>query len=188
MTRDQIIDMQRRVGTVPDGFWGPKSIAACQKHLRSLMPSPNPWPATDQRSLTAFYGQPGDTTRHAVLNVEGLGVRYLGQPVHRITCHQRVAASLLRIIRRLYLLPDGREVLSQYAGVYNNRPMRGGTTPSLHARAAAIDLAPAANGNMTAWPARATMPLSIMEIFAAEGWLSAGAFWGRDAMHFQSTR
>jgi hypothetical protein len=32
------------------------------------------------------------------------------------------------------------------------------------------------------------MPLEIMEAFAREGWLAAGAFWGRDAMHFQATR
>jgi hypothetical protein len=35
---------------------------------------------------------------------------------------------------------------------------------------------------------RADMPLEIMECFAREGWLSAGAFWGYDAMHFQATQ
>jgi hypothetical protein len=28
----------------------------------------------------------------------------------------------------------------------------------------------------------------VMEFFAVGGWLSAGAFWGRDAMHFQATK
>jgi hypothetical protein len=32
------------------------------------------------------------------------------------------------------------------------------------------------------------MPLEVMEMFAQEGWLSAGAFWGRDAMHSQATK
>jgi hypothetical protein len=32
------------------------------------------------------------------------------------------------------------------------------------------------------------MPIQVMEEFAKEGWLAAGAFWGRDAMHFQATR
>lgn len=54
MTRNQIIDMQMKIGTQPDGFWGPKSIAACQKHLRSLMPDINPWPSTDAASLRKF--------------------------------------------------------------------------------------------------------------------------------------
>jgi hypothetical protein len=123
-----------------------------------------------------------------MIDVSGLGVRFSGQSVSRINCHRRVAESLLSIIRELATFPEGRTALAQYAGVYNNRPMRGGSLPSLHARAAAIDLIPATNGNRTAWPTRATMPISVMEVFARYGWLSAGAFWGRDAMHFQATR
>jgi len=66
--------------------------------------------------------------------------------------------------------------------------MRGGTSYSLHARGAAIDLDAENNGNLTHWPTAATMPLEVMECFAREGWLSAGAFWGRDAMHHQATQ
>jgi hypothetical protein len=79
-------------------------------------------------------------------------------------------------------------VLEKYAGCFNNRAMRGGSLPSLHARGAAVDLDPDDNGNHIAWPTRATMPLEVMEAFAREGWLSAGAFWSRDAMHFQATQ
>jgi hypothetical protein len=32
------------------------------------------------------------------------------------------------------------------------------------------------------------MPLEVMEFFAVGGWLSAGAFWLRDSMHFQATK
>jgi hypothetical protein len=32
------------------------------------------------------------------------------------------------------------------------------------------------------------MPLDVMEIFAREGWLAAGAFWSRDSMHMQATQ
>jgi hypothetical protein len=32
------------------------------------------------------------------------------------------------------------------------------------------------------------MPLAVMEEFSREGWLAAGAFWNRDAMHFQATQ
>jgi len=62
MTKAQIIELQSRIGVTPDGFWGPKSIAACQKHLRALMPSVNPWPKSDQASLLKFYGKPGTAT------------------------------------------------------------------------------------------------------------------------------
>lgn len=187
MTAEQIKDLQRRIGTTPDGFWGPKSEAACRSHLRALMPTPNPWPATDQASLSAFYGPAGDESRLVFANVAGLGVKYDNVPVHRIRCHAKVAESLVRVLTAISKGPE-KFTLALFAGVYNNRKMRGGTLPSLHARGAAIDLDPGDNGNHTHWPVKATMPLSIMEEFAREGWLSAGAFWSRDAMHFQSTR
>lgn len=188
MTRDQIIEIQRKVGTIPDGFWGPKSIAACQKHLRSIMPLPNPAPSTDQASLTRAYGRPGDTSKHQVIDVKGLGVKYDGKSVSRVTVNSAAADSLLAALKDLSTFPEGRAALAQYAGVYNNRPMRGGSLPSLHARAAAIDLAPRGNGLHTAWPTRASMPFSVIETFARHGWKSAGAFWGRDSMHFERTR
>lgn len=178
--------MQVRVGATPDGFWGPLSIAACQKHLCSLMPSPNPWPKPTQTALTAFYGDPGDSRHHTQIDVTGLGLRYDGKPVSHITCHKKVAAPLLRVLREIAASPF-RWVLAEYNGCYANRPMRGGRLPSLHARAAAIDLLASKNGNKTSWPARANMPLEVMEMFAKEGFKSAGAFWGRDAMHHEGT-
>lgn len=187
MTKTQIFATQTRIGTFTDGFWGPKSIAACQKYLRSMMPTCNPWPTTDQASLTKFYGKPGDESKLVNLPVNMIDVRYDGHKVNSIRCHEKVADSLLRILIDIAAGPHA-SILHQYAGVYNNRAMRGGSLPSLHARGAAIDLDPATNGNLMAWPVRATMPLDVMECFAREGWLSAGAFWGRDGMHSQATR
>jgi len=186
MKPDQIKAIQTKIGVTPDGFWGPKSIAAAQTHLRSLMPKPNPWPDTDQASLTKFYGAPGDESQHTALDVSGLGVQYDGKAVHSIRCHKRIGPALHRILTSLSKTHP--EVLREYAGCYNNRPMRGGSTPSLHARAAAIDLAPDSNGNHAHWPMQATMPFEVMEAFAREGALAAGAFWSRDAMHFQFTQ
>jgi hypothetical protein len=188
MTKDQIIATQKRVGATPDGFWGPKSIAACQKHLRSLMPSPNPWPKSDQKSLTAFYGNAGDESKLVNLDVSGLGVKYGGKAVRTVRCHQKVAASLHRVFTELSKFPEGQKALAEYAGVYNNRPMRGGSLPSLHARGAAVDLSPATNANKQSWPVSATMPIEVMECFAREGWKSAGAWWSRDAMHSEATQ
>lgn len=186
MTTQQIQELQRHVGAVPDGFWGPRSIAACQRHLRSLMPAPHPWPGTSQAALTAFYGAPGEEDRLMNLDVAGLGLRYEGRPVATVRCHARVGASLHRVLTALAVSHPA--VLADFAGCYNHRPMRGGSLPSLHARGAAVDFLPGTNGNRTAWPATATMPIGVMEAFAREGWTPAGAFWGRDAMHFQATR
>lgn len=185
MTRIQIIKMQERIGTKADGFWGPKSIAACQRHLKAMTPSHANWPETSQAALNGFYGPAGTESRLVNLDVAGMGVRYEGRPVKTIRCHQRVAISLGRVI--LSLSASHPEILALYAGCYNNRPMRGGSLPSLHARGAAIDLAPDTNRNSQSWPASADMPMEVMEAFAREGWLAAGAFWHRDAMHFQAT-
>ncbi len=187
MNQNDIKTMQRRIGETDDGFWGPKSIAACQAHLRRLMPSPHPWPASDSASLTKFYGQPGDESNLVALNVEGLGILYDGKPVKVIRCHRKVAESLKRVFTALSKGPH-KDILREYAGCFNNRAMRGGTLKSTHAWGIAVDLDPDSNGNHTSWPTRATMPLEVMEEFAKEGWLCAGAFWGRDAMHAQATR
>ncbi len=187
MTRQGIIDLQSRIGATPDGFWGPRSIAACQAHLKQLKPSTSVFPSATQAALQAFYGDAGDEDQLVALNVAAYGVRYDGQPVKSIRCHDKVADSLDRILAKLSEIPQGRYALKQYAGCYNNRLMRGGSLPSLHARGAAIDLDPATNRNRQAWPTSATMPIEVMEIFAAEGWTCAGAAWGRDAMHFQAT-
>lgn len=196
MSTDEIKSMQRRItaGGFPledDGFWGPKSIAACQAYLRSLMPAPNPWPKSDQDSLTAFYGRPGDESKLVTFDFP-FPTFYEGKRVFKGRCHVRVKDSLLRILTRIgNRWGDKRGIIEEaedYGGVYNNRPMRNGTLPSLHARGAAIDLDADDNGNKVHWPLVADMPLEIMEEFSREGWLSAGAFWGRDAMHFQATQ
>jgi hypothetical protein len=186
MTQQQIKDIQAKIGTTPDGFWGPKSIAACQRHLRRLMPKPSPWPKADQKSLTAVFGPPGNESGLTNLDVTGLGIGYGGKPVKTIRCNARVSASLRRVLESL--AKTHPQILAKFDGCYNNRPMRGGSLPSLHARGAAIDFDAGNNGLHTAWPTRATMPFEVMEAFAREGWLAAGAFWGRDAMHFQATQ
>jgi hypothetical protein len=187
MTQSQIKAIQEKIGVTPDGFWGNKSIAACQKYLKNLCPD-NDSPSTDQASLTKAYGAAGDESQLVNISVGGLGVKYDGQTVRTIRCNKNVAVSLLAIIEELATFDEGKLALREYAGCYNNRPMRGGSLPSLHARGAAVDLMPNSNLMRQAWPISATMPFSVMEVFAKHGWLAAGAFWGYDAMHFQRTR
>jgi hypothetical protein len=187
MQYHQIIELQKRVGATPDGFWGEKSTAKCKEYLRSLMPKDHPWPTQDQASLTKFYGRPGDESQLVNLAVNDLDIRYDGKNVKSIRCHHKAAPSLRRVLENIAKTPHAW-VLKEYGGVYNNRPMRGGSLPSLHARGAAIDLAPSTNGNREHWPSRSNMPIEIMEIFAKEGWNGLGWSIGRDAMHFQSTR
>ena len=184
MKEEAIKEIQTRIGATPDGHWGPKSIAAAKVHLRRLNAYGCEWPDTSQAALTAFYGPAGDESRLVTFRAPA-GIRYEGKPVNVIRCHARVEESLERIMIRL--ARKFPEIAGQYAGCYNNRAMRGGSTPSLHARGAAVDFAPDTNGNHTHWPAVADMPWGVMEIFASEGWMPAGVFWSRDAMHFQAT-
>ena len=191
MNTAEIQRMQIRIGVTPDGFWGPKSQAACRSHLRKLMPSPNPWPASDQASLRAFYGRPGDEA--ALVRIEfPYPMLYDGKRVTSTRVHNRCAASLLRVLTairdRIEASPLIRDEAEDFGGVYNFRLKRGGSTYSLHAFGAAIDLDADDNSFRNSWPMKSDMPLEIIEEFAKEGWLSAAAFWGYDAMHFQATQ
>lgn len=185
MNSDLIKSIQSKIGTPVDGFWGPKSIAAAQRHLRSLMPSPSPWPAPDTKSLKAFYGQPGDEGNLVFIDVTGLGMKYEGKAITRLRCHRKVADSLKRALTAARAVKP--LAIDEFAGVYNFRKKRGGTSYSLHAWGAAIDLEADTNTFRQTWPVSADMPFEVMEAFAREGWIAAGAFWGYDAMHFQAT-
>ncbi len=188
MNRSEIIALQTHIGAVADGFWGPRSIAGCKAFLKNLMPRDSPWPKPDPASLRKFYGEPGNVDQLVAIDVSGLGVFYEAQPVRSIRAHRLVADSLLRILTAIHAASALRPVLREYAGCYNYRLMRGGSAYSLHAYGAAIDLTPDDNAFRDSWPLRASMPIGVMEAFAREGWLAAGAFWGYDAMHFQATR
>lgn len=191
MTTEQIQKMQRIVGVNPDGFWGPKSIRRCRDHLKSLMPTPNPWPFSTREGLRDFYGEPGDEANLVPISFP-FPMFYGEKLVTKSRCHKKVHDSLMRILTRLGTFEGGtREILdpvSDYGGIYNFRNKRGGTSLSVHAWGAAIDLDADDNSFRDPWPLVADMPLEIMEEFAKEGWQSAGAFWGYDAMHFEACR
>lgn len=196
MTPSEIGEMQRRINSkgfplVDDEFWGPKSIAACKKYLTSLMPSPNPWPKSDQASLRKFYGIPGNESNLVTIEFP-YRMLYDGKAVSRTRVHKKCAESLLRVLKaiagRFNDAPDIVDEATDYGGCFNFRPKRGGTSWSLHAWGAAIDLDADDNTFRDSWPMKADMPLEIMEEFAKEGWIGGGWAWGYDGMHFQATR
>lgn len=191
MTNQEIKDIQGKVGTTVDGWWGTKSIEATKAHLRALMPKVSPWPKQDQASLRAFYGEPGDESQLVSIAFP-FPVFYDGKLVKTTRVHKKCADSLLRVLKDIgarYFADKGiMEEAQDYGGVFNFRLKRGGSTYSCHAYGAAIDLDADDNTFKEHWPMQADMPLEIMECFAREGWISAGAFWGYDAMHFQATR
>ena len=161
------------------------------------------WPR--YRELSKFYGNPD-------LNYDGLPdpkweadnlVRitppykmrwsWSNQPVLRIACHHKIAdhleAALTDIGRTFDSAERERFQLDMCGGVYNFRPKRGGEDLSVHAYAAAIDLAPKRNRLGRRYNSVPDMmPQLAVDIFAKHGarW---GGLWRRaDAMHFEWAR
>lgn len=193
MTNDEIKSIQRKINVSPDGFWGPKSIAACQEHLRKLAKSNNcyhKFPAANSLALEAYYGKAGNENNLVTMRFPYLMV-YDGKLITSTRVHKKVHDSLLKVLNVIKSSYCENKVIFEnaqsYDGVYNNRNKRGGSNKSLHAYGAAIDLDAGDNTFTQAWPMRAHMPFEIMCEFAKEGWCCAGAMWGYDAMHFQAT-
>lgn len=189
MTLQEIKDIQKKVGTNPDGFWGPESIEDCQKYLCSIMPSQR-WPGSDEKSLQKFYGEPGDEENLVVVKFP-FPVFYDNELVKTTRVHEKCADSFLRILQDVWDRHQGDtriiHAIQRYSGCFNFRKKRGGSTLSVHAYGAAVDFDDLNNSFHSSWPMKAAMPFEIVEAFAREGWKSAGAFWGYDAMHFQAT-
>jgi hypothetical protein len=102
-----------------------------------------------------------------------------------------VKDSLLRVLNdiRPHLSdPNVADEAQDYGGIYNDRPMRGGSEPSRHSWGIAIDLDADDNTLHLSWPHGADMNWEIIKAFAREGWTSAAVWWARDAMHFQATQ
>ena len=115
------------------------------------------------------------------------------ETISGIQIHSKCAESLMSILEELkntYPTSQARSDagIDKFFGSYVNRPQRGGSEPSKHAWAAAIDLDANNNGLHTVWPIKSKMPLQVIEIFARHGWINLGPVIQRDAMHFQLTQ
>jgi hypothetical protein len=193
MTRAQIESMQARIGATPDGWWGPKSMAALKRHLNSMSPHPSPAPKPNTAACAAFFGEPGKVSIVRIKPPYRMFLYDGPETIDGIAVHAKCAESLQNILESLleiYPTAQGRSEagIDKFFGSYVNRPQRGGTQPSKHAWAAAIDLDANHNGLHTAWPTKSRMPLQVIEVFAQNGWVNLGAVIWRDAMHFQFTQ
>lgn len=162
---------------------------------------PNQWPL--QSGCRQFYGAPG--TNHTMLELP-YEMTYDGKPVKRITINRKCADSAFRALTQIakeYNAADRKALgLSIFAGCFNNRPMRGGSQPSMHAYACAIDFDPARNqmkwgrngsksasGKVVNIP-RLSLPdcIPFWKAWEAEGWVSLGRTRDFDWMHVQAAR
>jgi len=200
MNRREIKHVQRRIGVKPDGFWGPISTAGAAAHLRGLMnDSGASWPTQGEvRTNRSIYGRrgfhggphpPGERIE-LPFSLQLYGDAH--RPVHSLYIHPVCATAYA--VAFDYLADEFPTTarrraagILNYFGVYNPRNARGSSAASMHAYRLALDLDANNNRNRSHWPTASSMPIEVMECFAMAGILPAGAFWSRDAMHFQAT-
>lgn len=157
-------------------------------------PTHGPWPADDDSSLRAFYGEPGEAHLVKIEFPYPMRLAWETSTVVRTSrCHVKVRDSLRAILEAILAMYGSvgavREArMDLFGGIYNLRKMRGGTSTSRHSWGISIDIDPDQNGLHTPWPGQATMPDEVVQIFRGHGWKSGAVSWGRDAMHFQATQ
>lgn len=149
------------------------------------------FPKQDYKSMVAYYGEPGTNQTQITLPYPMRIAWDTKVTVRKLTCHKKVAASLLKILTEIWehCGKDLKKVqeagLDLFGGCLNVRKMRGGDQWSVHSWGAAIDLDP--DRNQLKWGRdRAKMPEWAIEIFERNGWVSLGKRKNMDFMHFQA--
>jgi hypothetical protein len=150
------------------------------------------WPRDNQAELIRFYGNPGngEVARQLVKVVPPFQMYYDGRPLKSISFHRKAAPALKAALDEIWenckhdqALLD-REGISNCAGTYNPRKVRGSATKwSNHAFGAAIDLDAKDNGLGT----KGDMPYWVVNAFKRQGFRWGGDYRGRkDPMHFEA--
>ncbi len=114
----------------------------------------------------------------------------IGQTL-KVTAVNGVASRLQAISDRLDKLPASFDVyLKPSAGTYACRPIAGTSSPSAHGLGIAIDVAISrahywrwSKGGVDAY--RNEIPMEIVRIFEAHGFIWGGKWWHYDTMHFE---
>lgn len=156
------------------------------------------WPADipRQRDVAAYYGNPGSEVARQLVYIDlpfPLRIDWnLGQTVTRVRVHAKAAkqleAALIQVHDHYGLARMQALGIDRFAGSYNHRKMRGGSSWSMHAYGCAIDFFAAPNALRMRCPqALFCGPdyRAFLDIMEANQWLPAVRLWGADAMHFQ---
>jgi hypothetical protein len=163
----------------------PSATAGITKHI---------WPL--QSECAAFYGDPDSAGWEKANLVEvpcPWPLQIEGKTVHAISIHSKCADSLREVLEAIWEA-CGRDVskiselrYDRYDGSFNNRPIRGSTTKSMHAYGCAIDF-DAADNPFHSETHLFTSDSIIVQKFEAAGWVWGGRWMSPDAMHAQAAR
>jgi len=194
-----------------DGWWGPRTdyavmeLSYFEEHgvlphrwrdASSTLPNPHGWPLAREAELRAFYGDPAEPPLVAIEPPYPLRLNWdLRRTVSTVRCHEKVAASLLRILTRVgeHYGADGvRDLhLDRFGGCFAPRRVRGGSAWSTHAWGVALDFDTERN-RLTWGFDRAAFARSEYEawwgFWEQEGWVGLGRVANFDWMHVQAAR
>lgn len=156
----------------------------------------NVWPRENEAELQEFYGSPGE---HFVMLDLPYTMRIAWEPdktISRFSCHEKIKPALGRVFAGLLkhygsIQEIMRLRLDLFGGCANVRRKRGGTSWSMHARAAAVDIDPDRNQlKFTRDQATLDDPEydKLWEVVEGEGLSSLGRLKNFDWMHFQGAR
>ena len=193
-----------------DGFWGTNTETAYNNYLYFLehgtapvpwrpedIPdvNPNKWPKQYTPEFDAFYGPKG-TNQVRVQLPYSMKLNWQKRTtINSFFCHAKVHDSLARVFTKVldhYGLEEIQRLrLDIFGGCYNDRPVRGGTKPSMHSWAIAIDFDP--DNNALEWGRdKATFARpeynKWWECWEEEGWVSLGRLRNFDWMHVQAAK
>lgn len=151
------------------------------------------WPT--YANIESFYGAPGTNHVTVVLPYPMRLAWDTKTQVTKTVINSRCADSFVRVLENVlkeYGMDEIQKLkLDYFGGIYNNRPMRGGTKLSTHAYAAAMDIDPERN-SLRADSTKATMAKPAYnkwwQCWEAEGWVSLGRTKNYDWMHVQAVR
>jgi hypothetical protein len=160
------------------------------------------WPL--QSECDQFYGNPRGKPGQVNPTWEAANIvamkppfrmTYAGMPIKGIRIHKKCSNSLFAVLTNLWIASGHDQDkldhwgVSIYAGAFNYRLMRNGTSLSMHSWGCAIDLDPANNGMGDTTPRFANFPV-VLAAFADEGWVWGGNWKGKscDGMHWQAAR
>ena len=182
-----------------DGIAGDRTGTAWGAHMAQVNGGPaltvDPFPSPARGDVAKVFGAAGNpqcTAGSVVLPFPFVIAWDQSQRVSRFSCHAKVAPALMGIFSAAashYGEDEFRRLrLDQFGGCYNFRPMRGGTSLSMHAWGIAVDLDPI-NNQLTWGRERATFAKpeydAFWQIVEAHGGISLGRERNRDWMHWQ---
>lgn len=158
--------------------------------------NPHNFPKGDFESMSNYYGEPGDTNEHVMIDLP-YPLRIAWNPKQRtqkMTVNKRLGEVIYKILDQV-LSDYGRDAISDlgldlFGGCFNYRKKRGGSSLSTHAWAAALDWDPERNGlRMTKDQAQFAKPVyeKWWKAWEHQGFVSLGREKNYDFMHIQAT-